>query len=159
MEYAIRIVGMNMIVISINDNINGQRLGQSFTPGTFHRIERDWVPGDQVVVTLPFALALKRWPQGGISLELGPLTLSLPVEVPLEIEIVDDSAQTPDEFRLSNLDNGRQNLPGFPIYRLLAAGPWAYALAVDENSLARLAKVTWNPPSEFPFDRDTRRCA
>lgn len=132
--------------------INGKKLGQTLIPGTFQRIEREWVPDDQVVVMLPFALALKRWPQDGISLEYGPLTLSLSVETSLEIETVDDSAQTPDEFRLTNLDNGRQNLPGFPSYRLLPAGPWAYALAVDENSLAQLAKVTWNPPFEFPLD-------
>jgi len=132
--------------------VNGHKLDQSPIPGTFQRIEREWVPGDQVVVSLPFALALKRWPQGGISLEFGPLTLSLPVEAPLEIETVDDSAQTPAEFRLSNLDQGRKNWPGFPSYRLSAASPWAYALAVDEDSLPQLAKVTWNPPSDFPID-------
>ncbi len=135
--------------------VNGLPLGQSITAGAFQRIEREWHSGDQVVVSLPFALALKRWPQGGVSLEFGPLTLSLPVAAPLEIETADDTAQIPDEFRLSNLAGGRQNLPGFPSYRLSPASPWAYALAVDEDSLAQQAKVTWNPPPEFPLDLDT----
>jgi hypothetical protein len=132
--------------------INGQDLGDISKPGTFQRIEREWFPGDRLIVKLPFALALKRWPQDGISLELGPLTLSLPVEAPLVVETVNDSAQTPAEFRLSNLDNGRQNLPGFPSYRLMPSSPWAYALALDENTLTQQAKVTWNPPSDFPLD-------
>jgi hypothetical protein len=131
--------------------INGRPLTESLTPGSFYRIERKWQPGDQVVLTLPFELALKRWPQGGISLEFGPLTLSLPVAAPLEIETADDWAQTPKEFRLSG---PQQRLPDFPAYRLIPTGRWAYALAVDEHSLAQAAKVTWNVPSGFPLDLD-----
>ena len=132
--------------------INGQPLDETLTPGSFHRIEREWHSGDQLVLTLPFELALKRWPKGGVSLEFGPLTLSLPVAAPLEIETVDDWGQTPKEFRLSG---PQQTLPGFPSYRLVPAIPWAYALAVDEVSLARLAKVTWNETHGYPLDLDS----
>ncbi|MBN1873303.1 MAG: glycoside hydrolase family 127 protein [Anaerolineae bacterium] len=131
--------------------LNDQPLTERPTPGSFYRIEREWQPGDQVVLTLPFELALKRWPEGGISLEFGPLTLSLPVAAPLEIEIEDAWVQTPEEFRLSG---PQQRLPGFPAYRLTPASQWAYALAVDEQSLAQVAKVTWNDPSGFPLDLD-----
>lgn len=131
--------------------INGQPLAQTLMPGSFQRIERVWHPGDQVVLSLPFELALKRWPQGGISLEFGPLTLSLPVAAPLEIETSDDWEKTPKEFRLSG---PRQSLPDFPSYHLEPAAEWAYALAVAEESLARQAVVTWNDPHGFPFDLD-----
>lgn len=131
--------------------INGQPLAEELTPGSFYSMEREWRPGDQVMLSLPFALALKRWPQGGVSLEYGPLTLSLPVAAPLEIDTTDDSAQVPAEFRLSDRSS-QQNMPGFPCYHLLPASAWAYALAVDEDTLEQQAKVTWNPPHDFPLD-------
>jgi hypothetical protein len=132
--------------------LNGQPLTGTPAPGSIQHIEREWHPGDQVVLSLPFELALKRWPTGGVSLELGPLTLSLPVEAPLEIETVDDWEQTPQEFRLSG---PQQKIDGFPSYRLSPTSPWSYALALDEDSLTRLAKVTWNPPHGYPLDLDT----
>lgn len=134
--------------------VNGQPLTETFTPGSFQTIEREWQPGDRVVVSLPFALALKRWPDGGVSLEYGPLTLSLPVTAPLEIETADDHTQTPEEFRLSKHATGQQIVPGFPSYHLEPTSPWAYALAVDEESLTSLAQVTWNTPSAYPLDLD-----
>jgi DUF1680 family protein len=42
--------------------INGRPLTESPTPGGFCRIEREWEPGDRVVLALPFELALKRRP-------------------------------------------------------------------------------------------------
>ncbi len=132
--------------------INGQPVTEHLTPGSFYPIAREWQPEDRVVLMLPFELALKRWPEDGISLEFGPLTLSLPVAAPLEIDTADDWAQTPQEFRLSG---PQRRVPGFPAYRLTPASRWAYALAVDEHSLAQVAKVTWNDRSGFPFDLDT----
>jgi hypothetical protein len=146
--FAVRIPGWcHQPTITVND----RPLAESLAPGSFQRIEREWHPGDQVVLSLPFELALKRWPTGGISLEYGPLTLSLPVAAPLEIETANDWAQIPDEFRPLE---PQRNVPGFPSYRLSPASPWNYALAVDENSLAQVAKVTWNDPGGFPFDQD-----
>ena len=132
--------------------INGRPVTERPTPGSFYPIEREWHPGDRVVLELPFELALKRWPDDGISLEFGPLTLSLPVAAPLEIDTADDWAQTPTEFRLSG---PQRRVPGFPAYRLTPASHWAYALAVDEHTLAQVAKVTWNDPAGFPLDLDT----
>jgi uncharacterized protein len=124
--------------------INGQPLTERLTSGSFYRIEREWQPGDRIVLELPFELALKRWPEDGISLEFGPLTLSLPVAAPLEIDTADDWAQTPEEFRLSG---PQRRLPDFPAYCLTPASRWDYALAVDEHSLAEDAKnagsVAW----------------
>jgi uncharacterized protein len=131
--------------------LNGQALSGTLTPGSFQRIEREWQPGDQVVLSLPFALALKRWPTGGISLEYGPLTLSLAVDAPLEVEPEDDWEQTPQEFRLSG---PQPRIIGFPNYRLSPTSPWAYALALDEKTLAASAQVTWNEAEGYPLDVD-----
>lgn len=131
--------------------INGQALIADLTPGSFFQINREWQPGDQVTLSLPFELALKRWPQGGISLEYGPLTLSLPVAALQEIDAVDDWEHTPVEFRLSG---PQPVLPGYPRYRLLPASAWAYALAIDEDNLAQLARITWNTQDGYPLDEN-----
>jgi len=132
-------------VITINDQV----LVDSYKPGSFQRIEREWHPSDLLEISLPFELALKRWPGGGVSLEFGPLTLSLPVAASIETDSTDDWEQTPDEFRLSG---PQRTVPGFPRYRLMPASPWSYALALDEVMLARMAEVNWNPPHGFPLD-------
>ena len=41
-------------------------------------MESLWQPGDCLRLELPFELALQRFPKGGISLDYGPLTFSLP---------------------------------------------------------------------------------
>ena len=132
--------------------INGKPLIESLTPGSFQRIEREWHPGDQLDLSLPFELALKHWPQGGVSLKFGPLALSLPVTAPIEIETVEDWDQTPEIFRLSG---PQPTVPGFPRYRLSPTSPWSYALALDGDNLTRLATVTWNSPHGFPLDQET----
>lgn len=129
--------------------LNGQVFAETLTPGSFHRLTREWHFGDQVELSLPFELALKRWPQGGVSLEYGPLTLSLPVAAQHAVETPEDWEQTPKEFRLAG---PQQTIPGFPIYRLEPTSDWAYALAVDEDSLPGLAEITWTEPQGFPLD-------
>lgn len=66
----------------------------------FCSIEREWRAGDRVVLSLPFPLVARRWPTAGISLELGPLTLSLPVAGSVTVDTEDDWDSTPEEFRL-----------------------------------------------------------
>ena len=132
--------------------VDGEPIDQPVVPGTFCRIEREWQPGDQVEVTLPFPLTSRRWADGGISLELGPLTLSLPVSAALTPDTEDDWEQTPVEFRLSG---PQRRLPGFPAYALVPESEWAYALAVDETNLADVAEVAWTASDAFPLDVDT----
>lgn len=129
--------------------VNGGLLGKTLVPGSFQRIEREWRPGDTIHLALPFSLVLKRWPSGGVSVEYGPLTLSLPVEAPLEVELDDSEATYPLEFRQVD---PRPNLPGFPAYKLRPTSPWAYALTLDEESLQRQAQILWNTPVGYPFD-------
>ena len=37
-----------------------------------------WQPGDTLRLELPFELGLQHFPKGGISVDFGPLTMSLP---------------------------------------------------------------------------------
>ncbi len=132
--------------------VNDEPLDTAPTPGRFCRIEREWQAGDRVDVALPFDLVRRRWPDAGISLELGPLTLSLPIEGCVTIDDENDWEQTPQEFRLSG---PQPRLPEFPAYSIVAAGPWAYALEVDDASLADDAEISWSASTHFPLDVDT----
>ncbi|GAA2760723.1 beta-L-arabinofuranosidase domain-containing protein [Actinopolymorpha rutila] len=132
--------------------VGGDPIDRAPVPGTFCRIEREWHPGDRVEVQLPFPLTSRHWADGGISLELGPLTLSLPVSATLTADTEDDWEQTPVEFRLSG---PQHRLPGFPAYTLVPESAWAYALAVDETNLADAAEVVWTDSDAFPLDVDT----
>ncbi|MET9022621.1 beta-L-arabinofuranosidase domain-containing protein [Actinopolymorpha sp. NPDC004070] len=134
--------------------VAGEPVDQTPTPGTLCRIDREWQPGDRVEVKLPFPLTSRRWADGGISLELGPLTLSLPVSTTLTVDTEDDWEQTPVEFRLSG---PQHRLPEFPAYKLVPESEWAYALAVDERNLADAAEVVWTNTDDndaFPLDVD-----
>ncbi len=123
--------------------INDQPYNQPLAPGSFQKIERGWRPGDTVRLALPFALALKRWPKSGVSVHYGPLTLSLPVPTQVEVDLIDTQANYPKEFQH---EHARPELPGFPVWSMTPSGPWAYALAINEASLAREAKITWTTP-------------
>lgn len=131
--------------------VDGEPIDETPVPGSFCRIEREWCPGDRVELKLPFPLTSRRWPGGGISLELGPLTLSQPISAALAVDTENDWEQTPQEFRLAG---PQRRLPGFPAYTLVPASSWAYALAVDESNLADVADVEWTQNAGFPLDVD-----
>jgi uncharacterized protein len=134
-------------VVTVND----QPITESPAPGSFCRIEREWQPGDRVHLALPFELVARRWPGAGISLELGPLTLSLAISTHLETDTEDDWERTPKEFRLAG---PQARVPGFPAYTLAPESPWAYALDLDETSLPEVADVVWGESTGFPLDVD-----
>ncbi|MEQ4208671.1 beta-L-arabinofuranosidase domain-containing protein [Actinopolymorpha sp. B9G3] len=135
-------------VVTVND----RPIAETPVQGGFCRIEREWHPGDRVDLALPFELMAKRWPGGGVSLELGPLTLSHPISAPLTVDTEDDWERTPQEFRLAG---PQRRLPGFPAYTLSPERPWAYALAIDETSPPDMADVVWSESTGFPLDVDT----
>ncbi len=91
-------------------------------------------------------------PDGGISLTYGPLTLALPI--PTRAEIETDNSTILQQKR--TLGAGYQARPEvvnseFPAWNLFPAGPWNYALCVNETSLKDLA-VEWNQHCPDPLD-------
>ncbi len=83
-------------------------------PGTFHRIDREWKPGDEIAVRLPMSLRVLKRPLGGVSVVRGPLVLSLRVS---------------EEWRVVR---GQEPLPD---YEVLPKSPWNYALRSDGERL------------------------
>jgi len=105
--------------------LNGQALDLPLTPGTFARIERTFQPGDQLTLTLPMALRLSEWPDGGVGVERGPLVYAL--------RIVEDWQVDTEEPR---------STPEFPAWNCYPASSWNFALALDEENLVEVEVYT-----------------
>jgi hypothetical protein len=133
-------------------SINGQAVRAVLQPGSFYPIERVWQPGDRVLLELPFELGLGRWPAEGISLTYGPLTLALPIPARAEIETQNSTTlQRQDTMGARYQPRPAVVRPDFPAWNLYPAGPWNYALCVDEASLKDL-QVEWNDNCRNPLD-------
>jgi hypothetical protein len=135
-------------------SVNGDVLKANLVPGSFYPIERRWQAGDVVRLDLPFSLALHHWPGEGISLTYGPLTLSFPVPMEAQIETHNSTIQQ----RKDTLGDSYQprpvvSKPDFPAWELFPAGPWNYALCLDEDGLDDL-QVVWNPDCQDPLSPD-----
>jgi hypothetical protein len=133
-------------------SVNGQAIPASLQPGSFFKIERRWQTGDRVRLELPFEMALEHWPDDGISLTYGPLTLALPIPARAEIETVNSTtAQRQDTLAERYQPRQRLEKADFPAWNLYPAGPWNYALCVNEESLKDL-RVEWNAACQDPLD-------
>ncbi|MBI5294622.1 MAG: glycoside hydrolase family 127 protein [Chloroflexi bacterium] len=132
--------------------VNGQIVQAELKPGSFFKLERTWQPGDSVDLELPFELGLERWPENGVSLTYGPLTLAFPIPTRAEIE-TENSTTRQRMQTLGNLYEPRPTVvkEDFPAWNLYPAGPWNYALHIDEQSLKDL-KVEWNDACADPLD-------
>ncbi len=134
--------------------VNGLAVRGKLEPGSFFTINREWQAGDEVRLELPFELALESWPEGGASLRYGPLTLALPVPARAEIE-VENSTIRQRQNTLGAAYEARQalKLPEYPAWNLYPAGPWNYALCVNEETLNDV-NVEWNEACTDPLDVD-----
>jgi hypothetical protein len=132
--------------------VNGEAIEASRQPGSFVTLHRLWQPGDVVRLELPFDLALEDRPNAGVSLSYGPLTLALPVPARAEIE-TQNSTERQQRAALGERYEPRPAVvkPEFPAWNLYPAGPWNYALCVDEASLDDV-KVEWNESCVDPLD-------
>ncbi len=136
--------------------VNEQAVRQPLHPGSFVRIDREWQAGDRIRLSLPFHLSVEKWPNGGISLNYGPITLSLPVHARAEEE-TENSTELQRRKALKDTYVPPTGEPpeGFPAWNLYPESRWNYALCVDENSLDQTAQVTWKPSSRYAFDPES----
>src|SRR5215216_3469893 len=132
--------------------LNGQAMEAELQAGSFFTLERLWQPGDVLRLELPFEMALDSWPQNGVSLRYGPLTLAFPVPTRAEIETHNSTTQQ----RQNTLRDQYEPRPAvvkedFPAWNLYPDGAWNYALCVDPESLKDL-NVEWNENCSDPLD-------
>jgi hypothetical protein len=132
--------------------LNDQPLDLDLQPGSFYPLERTWQPGDRLTLRLPFTLRLERWPQGGISLSYGPLTMSLPVRAEAAREPANSTLRQREEIHGPNyVAQPYERMDDFPGWELGPASDWNYALCLDEASLERV-QVHWQPGAAYPLD-------
>ena len=93
-------------------------------PGTFHRLERKWKPGDTVELRFPLEVRFSTWYRDAIAVERGPLVFSLKVG---------------EEWRKV------VNRPQAPDWAIYPTTPWNYGL------LAQDVKVEDKPLGDYPF--------
>jgi len=93
-------------------------------PGTFHRLERRWKPGDTVELRFPLDVRFSTWYRNAVAVERGPLVFSLKVG---------------EEWRKV------VNRPQAPDWAIYPTTPWNYGL------LARDVKVEDKPLGDYPF--------
>ena len=91
------------------------------TPGTFHRVTRDWRTGDVVTLAFPLEVRASYWRHDAVAVSRGPLLYAL--KMAMKDSIV-DRYKVPYENEW--IEKGGKL--GFPRHELKPASPWGYAL-------------------------------
>jgi hypothetical protein len=132
--------------------VNGKKVEAKLKPGTYFQLKRLWKPDDEVQLELPFELALEQWPDDGVSLRYGPLTLAMPIQTRAEVETENSTIrQQKETMREQYVPRPIVVKEDFPAWNLYPDGPWNYALRVDRKSLKGLT-VEWNDTCTDPLD-------
>ena len=123
--------------------------------GKYLYIHREWQEGDEVVLSLPMTFSTHEWIQnkGSISVDYGPLTLSLRIDERYnqrdssDPEIVQD-----DSHWQESVDKSL-----WPAYEIFAESPWNYSLIVDDQNQPidlTITRKPW-PTNNDPFSLET----
>ena len=131
--------------------VNGTPENVGSSSGKYVRIEREWKDGDVVELTMPMTVTADVWQQnkGSVSVNYGPLTLSLKID---EIAEAHDSRDTEFVQDDSHWQDG-VDASLWPCYVLKPGSDWNYALKVDKDNLPvkfSVSKREW-PSDDFPF--------
>lgn len=123
--------------------------GTQAKAGQYVKIEKTWADGDQVVLTLPMNITTDVWAQnkGCVSVNYGPLTLSLRIDERLNQRDSSDSEIVQDDSHWQ--ESVDKSL--WPAYELFADSPWNYALCVNNLSEEiTVSRKPW-PADNYPF--------
>ena len=131
--------------------INGKAVGATAAAGKYIRIERQWNEGDVITLSLPMTLTTRMWAQnkGSLSLNYGPLTLSLKLNEQAEAHDSRDKAFVQDD---SHWQDG-VDASLWPCYVLTTDTPWNFGLDVTKDNTPvtfEVTKKSW-PADNFPF--------
>jgi DUF1680 family protein len=131
--------------------VNGKAVQTTGAAGKYVRINRKWKNGDVVNLQMPMTFSTRVWQQNkaGVSVNYGPLTLSLKIDEEFEQH---DSCDT--EF-VQDDSHWQQGVDAslWPCYVIKPKSEWNYALKVDENNQPvdlKMEKKAW-PADDYPF--------
>lgn len=105
-------------------NVNGGRIAEKVSAGTFVKIARVWKKGDVVDLAFPSVPVVSRWKDASIAVMRGPLLYALKIAAKERI------VKAADYPVVKKDANGvlRDGELGFPMKELKAAAAWNYAL-------------------------------
>jgi hypothetical protein len=103
------------------------------SPGTFVKIRREFVNGDEIYLRLPMPVCLIHTDKGGVAVERGPLLYALPI--PARKEYLPDTGK----------------YGAFQAYDLYPDGLWNYALLLADKGHLTACKVVEGTPGNHPF--------
>lgn len=131
--------------------VNGKAVQAAGAAGKYVRINREWKNGDVVNLQMPMTFSTRVWQQNkaGVSVNYGPLTLSLKIDEEFEQH---DSRDT--EF-VQDDSHWQQGVDAslWPCYVIKPKSEWNYALKVDGNNKPvdlKVEKKAW-PADDYPF--------
>ena len=131
--------------------INGVAQPATDAAGKYVCLNREWNDGDVVELTMPMSVSANVWQQnkGSVSVNYGPLTLSLKID---EISEPHDSR---DKDFVQDDSHWQEGVDAslWPCYVLRPGSDWNYALKVDKDNLPvefSVVKKDW-PADDFPF--------
>jgi hypothetical protein len=117
--------------------IGNQRVADP-KPGSFHRIDREWKPGDVVHLHWPMHPTASRHYNQSVALQRGPLLYSLKLG---------------ESWTRVNADKPHRELPHAD-FEVRPSTPWNYALVIDEDQPANSVRFTEQPVGPQPFSPD-----
>lgn len=135
-------------------SINGKSAAIENPGGGYIRIDRKWKDGDKVTLKLPMKVSTKEWSanKGSVSVNYGPLTLSLKINEIIEAHDSRDRNFVQDD---SHWQEG-VDAALWPSYVLRPGSDWNYALAVGSDGIPMQFNVTERPWNgvDIPFEAD-----
>ena len=107
--------------------------------GEFYRVEREWKPGDRVILTFPMRVRVSRWYHNSVALERGPLVFSLKIG---------------ETWRKITTGMSKPAKPPSADWAVAATTPWNYGLIINAAHPDQSVKVVEKPIGEYPFSLD-----
>ncbi len=132
--------------------INGQKSMVILTAGKYACIDREWQNGDVVRVIYPMGFSIKTWQvnQNSVSVDYGPLTLSLNIDE--EYKKVDSKETAIGDSKWQETADPSK----WPSYEIYPKSAWNYALVLDHKNIFSnlvVEKRVW-PADNFPFTQE-----
>lgn len=135
--------------------VNGEAVATQGAAGKYVCLARTWKNGDVVELTLPMEMTVDTWEQnkGSVSINYGPLTLSLAIEENFEQhDSKDPNFNQDDSHWQEGVDSSL-----WPCYVIKPNSEWNYAMKMDgENKPVGFSvyKKEW-PANNFPFTAES----
>lgn len=140
--------------IGATAKVNGKKIDVADCAGRYLCLSRKWKKGDKVEVNFPMNIRSTVWEENknSVSVNYGPLTLSLKIDEDREAHDSRDKAFVQDD---SHWQEG-VDASKWPSYVLKPKSDWNYALLTDSRNNPvdlQVIECTW-PADDFPFSPD-----